>query len=291
MLMKNFLEYILFRLLGFFLLLIGLNAARKFSYVIAALFFYIIPIRKKTVVENIQTAFPDYDINKVNEIAFGSYRNFAITLSEIFFLYSSDEKTIKKLIHFENPELAVSKFHEGKSAILLSAHFGNWELAALSGGIIINIPLHIVVKPQRNPFVNSFMNKMRTKFINQVVPLGSSIRNIYKELKEKNFIAIIGDQRGPSDGIRVNFFGKQTSIYPGTAALSVKTGAPIIFGVSIRQKNFNYILKLEEIDLLDIKGDDKDKIIELTQRHISVLEKYIKQHPEQWLWMHKIWKY
>jgi KDO2-lipid IV(A) lauroyltransferase len=102
---------------------------------------------------------------------------------------------------------------------------------------------------------------------------------------------MVADQRGPSDGIRINFMGRKASVFAGPALLALKTGAPIMFGVTIRQPDFSYKLVIEVISTSDLPEEEELKIAELSQRHASVLEKYIRQFPEQWFWMHKRWKY
>ncbi len=289
--MKNILEYILFISFSYFFRLCGLNFSRRFSYPLALLFFYIIPIRKKVVFDNLHKAFPDKSSKEIRIIAFACYKNFVTSLIEILYMPSMTKDEIINILPVENPELIKNRFDEGKGVILLSAHFGNWEYIATSVSARINIPFHVVVKPQRNPYVNDWMNNVRTRWINKIIPLGSSIRQVYKEIKEKNLVALVADQRGPFEGIRVKFFNIDTAVYSGPAALAIKTGAPIIYGLTIRQPDYSYKIVLVEIDLSNLPENEEDKIIEISQRHTSFLEKYIRLYPDQWFWMHKRWKY
>jgi KDO2-lipid IV(A) lauroyltransferase len=149
----------------------------------------------------------------------------------------------------------------------------------------------VIVKPLRNTLVYEWMNKYRTRFGNEVVPLGISIRKTYQTLKEKKITAMVADQRGPREGVKVNFFNREVSVYTGPAALALKTGAPIIYGIPVRDKNYKYRTELVEISQNDLPDDEEGKIKELSQRHTSYLEKIIRENPEQWLWMHKRWKY
>ena len=246
--MKNISEYILFIGLSYFTRLIGLNLSRKFSFIIAFLFYYFIPIRKKTVLENLTNAFPEYSKQKVKKIAFDSYKSFSIALVEILYMPYMGKDKIKEMVFCSNSDLITKRFNEKNGVILLSAHFGNWEYVAASVSVQVNIPFKVIVKSQRNPYVNKWLNRARTKWLNEVVPLGISIRQIYKELKEKNIVAMVADQRGPAEGMRVNFFGRKVSIYPGPALLSLKTNAPIIYGITVRQRNFQYKTFLYEVD-------------------------------------------
>jgi KDO2-lipid IV(A) lauroyltransferase len=135
------------------------------------------------------------------------------------------------------------------------------------------------------------MNKGRTKFGNEVVPLGISIRKTFQTLKEKKIVAMVADQRGPKEGVKVDFFGRKAVVYTGPAALALKTGAPIICGIPIRDKDFKYKMVLVEIPVNDLPESDEEKILQISQRYTSYLESIIRKHPEQWLWMHKRWKY
>ena len=289
--MKNKLEYIIFILFSGFSRLIGLNISRKFSLVLASFFFYIFPIRKKVVLKNLQIAYPESNLSTVKKTAFRIYKSFAITLVELLYLPYMKKQEIIDAVECINPELIIEKYNEGKGIILLSSHYGNWELIAISVAMRVKIPFSVIVKPLRNSYVYDWMNKARIKFGNEIVPLGISIRKTYQILKEKKIVAMVADQRGPQEGVRVNFFGREVPVYTGPAALALKTGAPIIFGIPVRQKNYKYRTLLVEISQNDLPENYEDKIKEISQRHTSYLEKIIRENPEQWLWMHDRWKY
>jgi Kdo2-lipid IVA lauroyltransferase/acyltransferase len=289
--MKNFLEYSIFLILAGIVRLLGLTISRRLSVVIAFIFYYIIPIRKQVTLKNLHIAFPNYSDIEIEKIAFGSYKSFSITLIEILLIPYMTRKQIEGAIYCEDIRLVRKYYEQNNGLIVLSGHFGNWEYTALSVSAKINVPFHVVVKPQRNPYVNAYLNRSRTRWTNQVVELGASIRKIYSELKAKNIVAMAADQRGPSDGMRVNFFGQQSCIYPGPAQLAIKTKAPILYGLSIRQPDYSYSTQITEISTENLSDDEEEQIREVTQRHMAYLESVIRIHPEQWLWMHNIWKY
>ena len=289
--MKDRIEYILFVLFSKIFQVLGLNISRKLSPLLAGLFYYFIPIRKATVIENLRNAFPEYGEKNIKKIAFGNYKSFAITLIEIFCIPITSNTEIKTKVNCENLDLIFDRYNQNKGVILLGAHFGNWEYMALSVGVKLNIPLSVVVKEQRNPYVTNWMNRVRTKWNNSIVPLGISIRQIYQTLKNNQIVAMVADQRGSEEGIKVDFFGRNISVHTGPAALSLKTGAPILYGISVRQKNYSYNTIFTEISKDGLSGSNEEKIKELSQRHMSYLEEYVRKYPEQWLWMHKRWKH
>lgn len=289
--MKNQIEYFLFLSLSHLFRFFGLKYARKFAAVIAILFYYVIPLRKNVVISNLQKAFPDYSLKEIKKIAFNSYKSFGISLIEILSLPAMNKEDITSLVKFENFDIVNKKYAEGKGLIIMTAHFGNWEIGAISFGINLNDVMFCIVQSQSNSLVNGWMNRERSKYGNKLIPLGVSIKNIYKELKQGKVIAIIGDQRGPEDGIRVNLFDIKSSVFAGPAALALKTGSPILMGLIVRQKDFSYSAFITEIKTDNLPEDENEKLIEISQRHTEYLEKYIRQYPEQWFWMHKRWKY
>ena len=289
--MKNRLEYIVFIFFSFFFRLLGLSISRKFSTIIAFFFFYFVPIRKNVVIRNLQNAFPEQKISATKKLALKAYKSFALSLVEIMYLPYIKRQNIIDAVECVNSELIIEKYNKGRGIILLSSHFGNWEFIAISVAMQVGIPFSVIVKPLRNPYVFEWMNKARTKFGNEIVPLGISIRKTYQTLKEKKIVAMVADQRGPREGVRVNFFGRRVPVYTGPAVLALKTGAPIICGIPIRAKNYKYQTDLVEIPLNDLPENDEEKIVEISQRYTSYIEKIIRENPEQWLWMHNMWKY
>lgn len=289
--MKNRFEYILFVSFSWIFRFLGLNVARRFAFVIAFIFYFFIPIRKETTIQNLTHAFPEFDQKKIKKITFGCYKSFAITLIEILYMPWISENEIRKMVKCDNFDLLNKRHSEGKGLILLSAHFGNWEFGANSVAMQMNQKILVVVKPLRNPFVTDWMNKRRTKWNNDVVSLGISIRQIYKALKQNNIVGLVADQRGSQDSIKLEFFGRKTSVQIGPAVLAIKTGAPLIYIIPVREKDFSYKAEIVEISTENLPESEEEKIEEITRRSTQYLEKIISENPEQWLWMHNRWKH
>jgi KDO2-lipid IV(A) lauroyltransferase len=289
--MKNTLEYIFFFFFAKLFQVLGLKISRRLASLVALIFYYIVPIRKSTVIENLKIAFPEYSNEKIKKISFNVYKSFSIFLIEILVFPKINCKKIEAELEFSDPDLVIKKFNEGKGLIILSAHFGNWELIPPAIGARLGINGLTIVKPLRNPFVDKWMNNLRTRFGNEVIPLGISLRKTYQSLKEKKMIGIAADQRGPEEGVKVKFFNTEVPVYSGPSVLSLKTGAPILSLLTVRQKDFRYKIFVKEIDRNDLSKNFDDSVVELTQRHTLHLEKMITKYPEQWFWMHKKWKH
>lgn len=289
--MKDRIEYIFFVVISFIVKILGFRLSKKFAYLLSIIFFYLIPIRKKTVLENLDIAFPHKSLIEKKEIAIKSYYNAFISLVEIMLLPYLTKSEVKSLVPLKNIEIVLERYKEGKGVILLSAHFSNWEYIAASVGLQLNIPLNIIVKNQRNGYINNWINNIRTKWDNKIIPLGLSIRNAYSVLKEGNILAIVADQRGPEGGLKLEFFGRKTSVFTGPAILSLKTGAPLMFGIPIRKPDYSYFAEIYEIDQSNLPDEFDEKVKVLSQRMIKYLEEIISKYPEQWFWLHKRWKH
>lgn len=287
--MKNRLEYFLLNFLSFVISRFSFYFARKIAKVLSLIFFYFIPIRKKIVKKNLKIAFPYLKDDELNRLIKKIYLNLFLVLVEILYLPYFKRDEIEELVKI-NSELITDELSKNKGLIFVSAHFGNWELMAIASALKLNKTYSIVIKPLRNPYVDDYINQWRTKFGNRIVPLGISIKNIFRELKEKNIVALLADQRASINSMEMEFFGKKTHVYEGPAVLSIKTGAPLIFAIAIRQPDYSYLIELVKIPVPDIE-DDNQKAYEITKNYIQLLEDYIRRYPDQWFWFHNRWKH
>jgi KDO2-lipid IV(A) lauroyltransferase len=289
--MQNELEYILF--IGFCYLtkLLGLTISRKLATGLAYVFYYFIPIRKKMAIENITKAFPDYSKKKVRQTALGTYKSFSITIMETLYIPHISKSKMIESVDFVNKEILLKKIKEKKGVIVLSAHFGNWEYLAASLALQLDLPLALLIKVQRNPYVTKFMDKARTKWSNEVIPVGTAVKKMFKVLGDGRMVIMAADQRGNVDGIRIEFLGIMSSVYSGPAVIAMKTRSDIILAISVRQQDYSYKVELTELQFDDLPENYDEKIKEICRRYLNSLEGFIRQYPEQWLWLHNRWKY
>jgi KDO2-lipid IV(A) lauroyltransferase len=201
------------------------------------------------------------------------------------------DEIIEREVRIRNPELFHSVLRRGKGLILMTGHFGNWEWMSVGTARILGHPYTVVVHSIHNSSVDALVEYWRTMHGNRVVPMGVAIREIVRTLRERGVVAMIADQSGPSGAYYVRFFGRHAATYEGPAVFALKTGAPIIFGFSVRQPDGSYALDIEELPMKDLKGSSEENIQELTRRHVRALERAVRAHPDHWLWQHKRWKH
>ncbi len=289
--MQNQIEYFFFRLLFVIIRMFSFRTVQRLGSGFGAFVFSVIGIRKKIVLDNLRHAFPDKNETEIYDLAKSSFRNLFTAYFEIFYLDKLSAEEIKRYVAFPDFDKINSFLKRGKGLIILTGHYGNWELAALAVPVIVPGTYTVIVQKQRNPYIDDFMTSMRSRFGAKLVVMERSLRESLRALSNNESVALIADQSGPESGIFVDFFGRPASTHQGPAVFQVRSGAPMIIVMLIREGPEKFRLELEEIDTQNLTGTNEEKIRQLTQRHTSVLEKYVRKHPDHWLWMHKRWKH
>jgi KDO2-lipid IV(A) lauroyltransferase len=286
---KHYAEYFSLRFLSVLSLAIGANGRKIIAKFVGLLFFYLIPIRKKVVLKNLRTAFPEKSSSQLNDLAKKNYISLATSFLEISLLADISKDEI--ISYSEEIDLKAVK-NLDSTPIFLTAHFGNWELGALLMGINLGKSITVLAKDQKNKLVAKKLQLMRERFGNKEVYLGVAVRELYKSLVNGNPIGVVADQRAPKkSGVNVKFFGQDTYVFSGFGSLALKLKSPIFLVLNTRQRNGKYFFLIEEIPSENLSSNKDEAIKELTQRYMTRLEMHIRQHPEQWFWMHNIWKY
>lgn len=288
---KDKLEFYFWKVFEFIIGLIGAKGIPTFAKIFSGLFFYVIPIRKDVVIKNLSKAFPQKSSKEINELARKNYYSTAVTFMELLLIPKMSEQEVINKFEPENLELALEKLNEKRGVLLLTGHLANWELGAIYLGIVMKSDLHVLVKKQRNALVADWMTSVREQFGNVEITLGVSVRELFKTLRSGGVIGIVSDQRGPKDGIKVNFFDQPTLSFPGFSALALKIQPTILVVTGSRKSNGKFSLEISEIPLNDLPADHDTAIKELNQRYMTYIENAIRKAPDQWLWMHNIWKY
>ncbi len=288
---KNKAEFILFLSISKFVTALGFKRVKYVAKPLANFFYYLLPIRKDVVIANLKKAFPEKSEKEIKLIAKKNYESFAITFLELMAMRSLTPENVLDFADCETLSVLEDELKEGKGVFLMSAHFGNWEYAGTWLGVKINRSILGLAKKQRNPYVNDWLTKTRGKFGNRELRAGAGLRGLISAAKNGEIIVLVGDQRGASSGPRVKFFDNQTAVYTGTAALSLKLGLPIILLSHVRQPDGKYHITFEKLMCEENDEHFDNPEICLTQKYFKFLEKLIIANPEQWLWMHNIWKY
>lgn len=260
-------------------------------YLIAGTLF---KIRKNTLKTQISEVFPNLSSHDLKLIIKKNYINMAITSAEMFLSNSATIDTPVRTNGWENITQALEK---GNGVIIVSAHFGNWELAgkymSLNG-----LSVGVIYKNVKNPYIDEEIAKIRKSYGIKLITKRKSVKESFRTLKENNVLCILADQNAGKGGIRMDFLGKPASVFTGPARIAIKTGAPIIFALALRNINYNdlnyrniyYSLYYDTPLIPENFLDHERPEIEITKQLNKKLETWIEQYPEQWFWIHRRWR-
>ena len=289
--LTHLLEFAAFETVALFLQLLPLKGMQAAGRVLGRFFFGVVRHRRDVTLENLRRAFPEKSEEERLAIARGAYESIGTTLCELLWVPRFTPESIRKLICFEHPEIIREAHARGKGILVLTAHFGNWEL--LGQGVLAHFGHRVcgIAKTQTNRLVNRAIDRRRELFGNKVIPMETALREVLKALRDGEFIGIVADQAAPKENVQMEFFGTMVPTHQGPSVFCLKTGAAILAMFAVRQSDGTYVVSVEEVPSADLDGSSEENINELTRRHVKVTENAIRSHPEQWLWQHKRWKH
>ncbi|MBQ2219351.1 MAG: lysophospholipid acyltransferase family protein [Elusimicrobia bacterium] len=284
---QHYTEYISLKILVSFLHLFSINTAKKIGFFLADIAFVFVPIRKKHIVDSLTKSFPAKSEQEIKKIAKDVYKQFVCTVVEIIFVSKMTDEQIKDAVCFENIYLIEQTLKKGKGGVIMSAHFGNWEMLALS--FAKRYPLSVIVAKQENPYFDNIINNIRSKrgyktIYKDVAPLG-----VLRALKRNEFVAILADQHAGVQGVYTPFFYREVSTPKGPAVFALRAKCPLYTGFCARQPDGRYVVSFEEISLPNT-GDDEKNIEIIMTEYNKILQRHVEENPSFWFWFHRRWK-
>lgn len=239
---------------------------------------------------NIAMAYPELPAARQREILNESYENLGIVLAELLAIPSVSSGELTDHVEIHGFEPILHRHRNGLPTILLTAHYGNWEYGAMAAGLQLGAPINIVYHPQSNASADRILSGYRSKFGNVLIPMGSAARTMVKLLSNGGTIGVIVDQHGVAEKDPwITFMGRPTPTYEAPAALALRFNAPIYFSCCDRRDDGRYVVEFSEVPMSDL-DNSRQGIVELTKRHVRMLEDAIRQRPGQWAWQHRRWR-
>lgn len=277
---------------SFFLSLLAslpLSILYLFSDLLYYILYYIIGYRLKVVSSNLKNSFPDKSDKERKVIAKKFYRYFADLIVEIAKMKTISQKEMIKRMHLLNPEVVLDFINNGKSIMIVTGHYANWEWGIPRLALMSQHPALVIYKPLSNKSFGKTFNDMRTRFGGTMVSMRETIRQLLAHKDQVHSSVFLGDQtptRSGSDYF-IDFLNQPTLVFKGIEKVAHKTNYPIVYCHIDRVKRGYY--QVEFTTLVENPEDTKEN--EITLKHSRFLEDIIKQKPEFWLWSHKRWKH
>lgn len=288
------LEYTAARTLIGFLGVLPRRAALFFSIGIAKLGYYLLGGLRKVSYRNLEIAMPELPQSECEKLVKGSFESLGRILGEVSQFHKATPASLEDLIEFHIDDLLemyAKVRHEGRGAIVVTGHIGNWELFVFAFAAIYE-PMSYLARPIDNPLIEEMTVRIRSRFGNRPINKTNSIMVASKILREGGILGILADVNAhPKEGVFVPLFGVPACTSTGAALLAIRTNSIIVPMCAVwdREKK-KYVAIHGEIIEPIITGDRKSDIAETTARFTVEIEKFVRGYPDQWLWMHKRWK-
>lgn len=218
------------------------------------------------------------------------FAHFGRTAAEVLALPAYARPGCERLFEIEGLEHLQEAHAAGRGVLVFSAHFGNWELVAQRQALA-GIPLDFIARPLDNPWLERAFTRWREQAGNRVLGKHGALRGAVRSLREGRAVAILIDQnvRTPPR-LFLPFLGRTASVTPTLARLAVRLGAAAVPVRSTPRADGGYrIVYLPPLKPLPT-GDEDERVRELTARASALIEQWIRERPELWLWLHDRWK-
>ncbi len=279
------LEFYLYKFGEFLACIFPLGVAYRIGKLLSTMQFYISKKDRDAVISNLKVILPNENKTEIRRIAKKVFVNFGLYLVEFCRFKCIDLNFINNNFTFKGKDIIDQALKEGKGAILLTGHIGNWEVGGMALSLL-GYPLMVVALEHKNKRINDFFKERRESKGMEIVPLGIAIKRCYKGLKANKLMAILGDRDFSDTGYPIDFLGKSKIIPRGPAVLALRTGAPII-PVMITRQGLDR-LTLECLPPLRITSDSNEK--EIMKDYAKIIENQIYKSPSQWLMFREFWK-
>ncbi|MBE0415677.1 MAG: lysophospholipid acyltransferase family protein, partial [Dehalococcoidia bacterium] len=195
---------------------------------------------------------------------------------------------IKKRVTFQGWDNLERALRDGKGAILVGLHQGNWDL--LGAAIALrNYPLNVVVESFPSVKLDEFVQRRRREKGMKVIPVENGVGRMVQALRRNELLALLIDIPGADNGVAVSFFEASTQVPRGAATLALKTEAKVIPISSVCIPNNTLLAVIDHYIHFQPSGDLKEDIQVLTQRIMSSLERIVRQYPDQWYMFRRMW--
>lgn len=266
------------------------RCARWVCCLLAKLSYRLWPRLRATGLWNLELAYPEWSDRERRQALSANFQSLGRMLADFAHFPRLNRANIERLIVYDGFEHFESARSQGKGILFLTAHFGAWELGSFAHGVY-GFPVNFVARKLDNPLIDSLINRYRCMSGASPIDKAEFARPALRALKRNESVGILMDQNMlPAEGIFVDFFGRPASTTPSPARVAQKTGAAVVLGLVIWDAKLGkHRLRFESVEWIS-RLDPGEEVLVNTANFTRILERHIRRHPEQWLWVHRRWK-
>jgi KDO2-lipid IV(A) lauroyltransferase len=250
--------------------------------------------RQEIAVQNVRRAFPDLGEAACRRLARRSAQNFAMMFCEFLHLRTASAQEIREYCCFDGLETILTGLDGGRGVLLLTAHFGNWEV--MGARCAQEFPLTVVARPRSNAGIDQHIEEVRRQVGMRVISKFNNARELLGALRENQVLGILPDQHAGEGGVLLPLFGHITRVEPAVARLALLSKAPIVPTYGVRRTPWladgRIVATVTASRSWNAReySSREEATLAGTRWTIAEMEKIVRTHPDQWLWMHRRWR-
>ncbi len=267
------------------------GVARAAGAALGALVFKLLARLRKTGLKNLEMAFPEKTLVEREQVLRGVYRSLGWQLAEFCKMSGYTAGQASKFIRYDGLDNYLAAKARGRGVLVLTGHLGAWELSSFYHSLVGH-PMSLVIRRLDNPLVDRFVNSVRCLHGNRVIHKDDFARGLLTAMHQGETVGILMDTNmTPPQGVFVPFFGVEACTATAMARVALKTDAAVLPGFLLWEATEQrYVLRFgPQIEMVRT-GDPEADILANTALFTAAIESYIRQYPEQWLWVHRRWK-
>lgn len=260
------------------------------------LFFHLLRQRRNVAIENIRDSLPFLERQpgwvrrSARQLARETFENLGRSVVEDFKVYHGHGRYLIDAVEFRGLENFRKAREKGKGVAFITAHCGNWDLLALAFGARVQ-EISVVARRQDNPYLNAALEKIRRTYGNQVLYKPTALRTMLATFKHQGVVGMLVDQAVvPGEGILVPFVGRPAWSTKLPGYIARKSGTPMVPVFIHREGDVQVATFYPEIVPSSAPYPDLAAAEDVASLN-SFIERYVIEHPTEWYWIHKRWKY
>lgn len=268
-----------------------LRMSRPIGQALSSAALGVLPRSRKRIRIHLEMAFPEVEQSRRDTIMRGCARHFGFMLAEVAWLWHARPDEVETLCEVNGEEHLLPILEQGNGAMFATGHCGNWEL--LSARLpIAGIPLTPAARQLDNPRLDRLVTAMRSRFGSEMVPRGPAAgRQLVRALARNRVITLLIDQNiRDIPGVFVPFFGRPAWTPSGGAMLAIRRRCSVLPGFIHRLPDGTHKVEIHPPLPMPEEGSLEDRVEELTASATAAIERQVRAHPEQWVWMHRRWR-
>ncbi|EAI3905238.1 lauroyl acyltransferase [Campylobacter lari] len=282
--MINYVYLSLFYILKALVKILPSKLLNSFANLVALITYRLNHKHRKIIDTNLKICFPEKDQKWRDETSLNIYKNFAKFGIDFIKNQNASKEEIINKICFDDEEQILNIMQSKRPLIVITAHYGNWELLALSFGAKFQ-GISIVGRALDSVIMDKILSKNRTQFNIELIEKKGGLRKMLKALKEGRSLGILTDQDAvDSESVKIQYFNQEVNFIAGASVLAKKTNAMILPCFAYQKDEKFFVKTFKALDA------SKASIEELTKYQAKCCEEMIKFKPDEYFFFHKRFK-